>query len=151
MKQFIIEPLHSVGDIKFGMERSKVREFLGSYAEYKNNQEDNNTADCFDVCHVFYDESNRVEFVMFHALDNVELKWGNRLLNRMTKDELLEYFSEIDANLTVEPDGESIESNKFGIACYFVTDICFDEEDNEEEFEKLETISVAIENYWSKI
>ena len=148
MKQFTIKPLYSVGNIKFGMERSKVRELLGGYSEYKNRQDDSNTADCFDICHVFYNESNGVEFVMFHMLDEIEIMWENKTLNHMAKGELIALFQTLDENLVIEADGVSFESNKLGIACYFEMDIRFGEDGNEEEFEKLETISVAVENYW---
>ena len=148
MEQYIITPLHSVGEIRFGMERADARKILGEFSEYKNHQQDNNTADSFDICQVFYDDDNRVEFIMFHGLDEVELRWGNKTLNNMTKDELFEFFSTLDEDLAIETDEESFESNKLGIACYFVSDIYFDEEGNEKEYDKLETISFAIANYW---
>jgi hypothetical protein len=37
---------------------------------------------------------------------------------------------------------------QFGIACYFVRDVQFDEEGNETEFDKVETISIAVKDYW---
>ena len=150
-KKFIITPLVSVGEIEFGMDRNKAREVLGSYSEYRNRQEDNNTADCFEICQVFYDECNCVEFVMFHALDQIELIWDKTTLTAMTKPELVSFFSEQDEDLVIEDYGYgiiSIESNALGIACYFVKDICFDDHGNEKEIDKVETMSFAVKNYW---
>ena len=148
MKQFVVTPCVSVGDIYFGMERSKVREILGSYTEYKNFPTDNNTADCFDLCQAFYNDNNCVEFIMFHSLSDVELKWEETIISNMTKDEIITFFYERDGNLNMETGMVSFESNKLGVACYFVSDIYFDEVGNEIEFDKVETISFAIENFW---
>jgi len=148
MKQFVISPLISVGEVEFGIDRSKAREILGDYSEYRNNPDDINTADCFDVCQVFYNERNGVEFVMFHELDDVELIWEDQILNKMTKMELFSYFMLLDVNLRIEDDMVSFESNELGVACYFVEDICFDEDDNEIEFDKVETISFAVKDFW---
>lgn len=147
-KQFIIIPLVSAGEIKFGMEREKVRGILGNYSEYRNRQEDSNTADCFDICQVFYNENDCVEFIMFHALDKIELKYENKILTKMSKDELISFLLSLDENISFDADMERCESNAFGIACYFVRDIYIDEEGNENEFDRVETISVSIEDYW---
>ena len=150
-KQFIIDPLVSVGEIKFGMERGKVRGILGEYSEYRNQQEDINTADCFKICQVFYNENNAVEFIMFHVLDKVELIWDKKFLTKMTKLEIIDFFSELDENLFIENYGYGIigiESNLLGIACYFVKDISSDADGNEIEVDKVETISIAVKNYW---
>ena len=101
-KQFLIKPLISVGEIKFGMKRNEVRSILGNYSEYKNRQTDTNTADCFDICQVSYNKDNCVEFIMFHELSEVELKCGNKILTKMTKDELILYISEIDKDIDLE-------------------------------------------------
>ena len=148
INQYIITPLISVGRIKFGMERNKVREILGEYSEYRNRQEDNNTADCFDTCQVFYNENNGVEFIMFHALDKIELQCRNEILSKMSKDELISFLKGLDENIRFDDDMERFESNSFGIACYVTQDIQFDENGNEIEFDKVETISFAIKNYW---
>ncbi|MCL1809040.1 MAG: hypothetical protein FWG42_04620 [Clostridiales bacterium] len=153
MRQFVIKPLVSVGDIEFGMDRREAREILGECEEYRNRPEDVNTADSFDICQVFYSESDKVEFIMFHELDGIELRWGDQMLNEMTKDELFSFFTPLDESLSVEDDVEgdmvSFESNALGVACYFVKDIDYDEDDNEIEFEKVETISFAVENFWA--
>jgi len=148
MQKFIIKPLVAVGNINFGMERSEARKILGDYSEYKNRQTDINTADCFAVCQVFYDDNNCVEFIMFHNLNDIELQWEDRIISDMTKDELISFFSERDDNLDIEIGTVSFESNKLGVACYFVKDVYFDAEENEIEFDKVETISFAGENYW---
>jgi hypothetical protein len=153
MRQFIIKPLISVGEIEFGMDRSKVREILGEYAEYRNREEDVNTADSFDLCHVFYSEINKVEFIMFHSLDDIELLWENQELTKMTKAELVSYFTLLDENLSFEYDYHetnivSIVSNALGLACYFEKDFDFDEDDNEIETDIVATISFAIKDFW---
>jgi hypothetical protein len=150
-KSFNIIPLVCAGGIKFGMKRSKVRELLGNYSEYKNHPEDTNTADCFDVCHVFYSEADDAEFIMFHALDKIELLWNGEVLTAKSKNELVSFFAGLDETLSVEDYGQgaiSIESNELGVACYFSEDIDFDEEGNETAIDKVETISVAVKNYW---
>ena len=147
-KQFIITPLVSVGEINFGMKRDKVREILGDYSEYKNHQEDSNTADCFDICQVFYDESDGVEFIMFHELDKIELKYENKILTKMSKNELISFLLSLDENVSFDADMERYESNAFGIAYYFVRDIYFDKKGNETEFDRVETISFSIKDYW---
>ena len=152
-RQFIINPLISVGEIQFGMDRRKVREILGEYSEYRNREEDVNTADSFDICHVFYSESDKVEFIMFHTFDDIELKWDSQELTKMTKPELVSLFSSLDEKLSYEYDYYetnivSIVSNALGIACYFETDVDFDEDDNEIETDIVATISFAIKDFW---
>ena len=152
-KQFLITPTVSVGEIMFGMDRDAVRDILVHHSEYKNHQEDGNTADCFETCQVFYNEENKAEFVMFHALDEVELLWGENSLTDMTKDQLVCFFSALDPDIFIEDYGYgiiSIESNLLGVACYFVKDIATDESGNEVEIDKVETISVAVKDYWQE-
>ena len=150
-KQFDINPFISVGEIKFGMMCSEVREKLGEYSDYKNRAKGNKTADCFDLCHVFYDEEQCAEFIVFHALDEINLFWEANALSEMTKQKLISFFSERDNNLLVEDYGHGIvgiRSNQFGIACYFTKNISTDEAGSEMEIDKVETISIAAKNYW---
>ena len=150
-KQFLITPTVSVGEIMLGMDRDDVRGILLDYSEYKNQHDDGNTADCFEICQVFYNDENKAEFIMFHALDEVELLWGESLLTDMTKDQLVCFFSALDPDIFVEDYGYgiiSIESNRLGVACYFVKDIETDESGNDVEVDKVETISVAVKDYW---
>ena len=150
-KQFVITQNVSVGKIEFGMERTKVREILGECSEYRNRQEDDNTADCFDICQVFYSKNNTVEFIMFHTLDKIDLVWDKKILTSMSKFELISFFLELDKDLFIEDYGHgtiSIESNTLGVACYFGKNICFHNDGNE--FDKVETISIGIKDYWLK-
>jgi len=150
-KVFIITPLVSIGDIKFGMSRVNVRETLGTFSEYKNNKKDNNTVDCFDICQAFYDENDCVECTMFHSLDKIKLFWQDVCLTDLTKPSLISFFSKSDENLFIEDYGYgviSIESNALGFACYFQPDVIFDDEGNETVVDKIESISVAVKDYW---
>jgi len=150
-KVFIITPLVSVGDIKIGMNRVKVRENLGNYSEYRNSKEDSNTADCFDICQVFYDKNDCVECIMFHSLDKIKLFWEDVCLTDMTKPDIILFFTKIDKDLFIEDYGYSIisiESNALGFACYFQTDVIFNDDGNETVIDKIESISVAVKDYW---
>ena len=151
--QINIKPLISVGEIEFGMDRGKVREVLGEYSEYRNRKEDANTADSFDVCHAFYSEKDKIEFIMFHSFDDIELILENQILNKMTKPELVSFFTLRDENLSFEydyyeTDIVSIASNSLGIACSFAKDINYDENDNEIESDIVEAICFAVKDFW---
>jgi len=151
MKKISVTPLVSAGEIKFGMERVRAREILGNFSEYKNHPDDTNTADCFELCHLFYGNDDIVEFIMFYRLDKVEISWGEKILTNMSKAELVDFFSKIDMELSVENYGYGIvsfASNSLGIACSFMEDLEFDEDGNEAEIEKVETISLAVRDYW---
>ena len=53
-----VNPLESVGDVKFGMTREEVRSILGDAEEFKKDPDDDITTDDFGFCHVFYDEDD---------------------------------------------------------------------------------------------
>ena len=58
-----VNPLESVGDVKFGMTREEVRSIFGDAEEFKKDPDDDITTDDFGFCHVFYDEDDRCEAV----------------------------------------------------------------------------------------
>jgi hypothetical protein len=90
---------------------------------------------------------------MFHTFDDIELKWESNVLSKMTKDELISFFTHLDENLSFEYDYYetnivSIVSNALGVACYFEKDIDFDEDDNEIESDIVATVSFATKDFW---
>jgi hypothetical protein len=148
MKKFVINSCVSVGEIKLGMERDEARKLLGKFEE-----DYNDIADLFDVCKALYNDNDKLEFVEFHisGVDNFEIIFQDKILNKMSQDELISFFESMDQDLFIENYGSgiaSIISNEFGIACSFKVDIEFDEDGNDTEVILLETISVAIKDYW---
>ena len=150
-KTFNITPFVSVGDVIFGMDRDVVRNIFGDFLEYKCFADDLNTADCFDICIAHYDMNNKIDFISFHDLNNVELNFGQTVLTSMNKEEIIKFCAEQDKNLMIEDYGYgvvSVESNEIGVACYFETDTATDENGNRIVIDKVATISFAIKDFW---
>ena len=148
IRRFEVTPTRSVGDIGFGMKRSEVRSLLGGFSEYRNRPKDKNTADCFDICQAFYSDDDDLEFIMFHELDDIELKCEGKTLNKMTKDELFSLFKKLDPDISIETGNVSFESNKLGVACFFENESVTGPDGKRHDIDKLETISFAIKDFW---
>lgn len=56
--RFDAVPTTGVNEVKFGMNREKVRSLLGAVIEFYKFDDDANTTDDFGFCHVFYDQNN---------------------------------------------------------------------------------------------
>ena len=61
--RFDAVPTVGVNEVKFGMNREKVRSLLGAATEFYKFDDDINTTDDFGFCHVFYDENNECEAI----------------------------------------------------------------------------------------
>ena len=61
--RFDAVPTVGVNEVKFGMNREKVRSLLEAATEFYKFDDDINTTDDFEVCHVFYDENDKCEAI----------------------------------------------------------------------------------------
>lgn len=71
MDKLIVKPLEAVGNVKFGMMRTDVRELLGEFTEFKKTKFSKNTTDDFEFCHVYYNKDDKCEAV--EIFDTVEV------------------------------------------------------------------------------
>ena len=92
METLMLVPYVSVGSIKFGESRDKVRSLLGQYKEYKKNKFSKNTLDDFGFCQVFYNELNQVEAIELYR--NVELTYENKNLFSLNNQSLKTLFND---------------------------------------------------------
>lgn len=151
MKTFDITVGKSVGDIFFGMSRDDARQLLGEYREFKNNFVKMNSFDQFAFCNLGYDENNKVEFVSFNDLNVLELKLENKTISSMTALEMFAFINNLDKTVVVETGGVGFESNTLGIAAFFEKTPAIDETIQKEiVYEKLESITIAVPEYWNK-
>lgn len=102
MNEFIIVPLKKVGDVEFGMERSKVREIFGEYKEFKKNKFSKNTTDSFKFFHVYYDENDKCEAIEF--FEKVTLKINDITIFPATYKEACDNLKKIDEYIKIEED-----------------------------------------------
>jgi hypothetical protein len=114
MSEFVIVPLKKVGDIEFGMDRSKVREILGEYKEFRKNKFSRNTTDDFKICHVYYDINNKCEAV--EIFEKVTLKINNTIIYPAAYKEVCNFLKELDEDAELEED--SCTSFKKAISIY---------------------------------
>ena len=56
-------PTVGVNEVKFGMNREKIRSLLGASEEFYKSADDANPTDDFGFCHVFYDENDECEAI----------------------------------------------------------------------------------------
>lgn len=118
MKEITVVPLKSVGNISFGMERSKVREILGDYKEFKKSKLSINTTDDFNICHVYYDKNNQCEAVEF--FQGIAIKIENEIVFPARFNEICSKLKTLDCNLEIEKD--TCTSIKYSIGVYASTD-----------------------------
>lgn len=103
MNEFIIVPLKKVGEVEFGMARSKVREICGEYKEFKKNKFSKNTTDSFKSFHAYYDANDKCEAIEF--FEKVTLKINDIAIFPATYKEVCGYLKKIDKNIKIEEDG----------------------------------------------
>ena len=79
MDKWEVNPLVSVGKIKFGMNRSAVHHlFQEKCKEFKKSKFSNNTSDDYGKFHVFYTPDNLVEAVEF--FEGIELILNGKVI-----------------------------------------------------------------------
>ena len=61
--RFDAVPIVGVNEVKFGINREKVRSLLRAATEFYNFDDDINTTDDFWFCLVFYNENNECEAI----------------------------------------------------------------------------------------
>lgn len=116
MKEITVNLLKSVGNIRFGMKRSEVRENLGQYKEFKKSQFSKNTTDDFGICHVYYDREDKCEAV--ELFDGVDIKILNTINLPKKFDEICTVLKSLDGNLEVAED--YCTSIKYSIGVYAI-------------------------------
>ena len=114
MTEIIVKPLKNAGDISFGMSRSKVREVLGEYREFKKSKFSSNTTDDFNICHLYYNQNNECEAIEF--FENVIIKIENEIVFPNEFDKICDILKRLDRNLEIEE--ESCTSVKYSIGVY---------------------------------
>ncbi len=128
MEKWRLRPLVSIGPIKFGMDRAKVREqFPGKYTEFKKNKFSKNTTDVFGSVHVYYSPENCVEAVEIFGGVEVELdgkiifpselKYLRTAIPDLTMDG--DIYMQINKSIGVYAPNESVESVLAGCKGYY--------------------------------
>jgi len=132
MKTFRIELLSRAGELYFGMTRKDVRTLLGDFTEFNKSKFSKNTADDFKICHVFYDQHDKLEAIeFFHDMD-VKLALNSIGVFELEYDELVKYIKRLDDTVKINVDGFV---SKQGISVYAP-------------FGKTETVLLTSNNYW---
>lgn len=117
MREVIVTPLKNVGAISFGMSRSRVREILGEYIEFKKSKFSSNTTDDFNFCHVYYNKDNECEAVEF--FENAIIKIENEIVFPNKFDKICDILKKMYRDLDIEE--ESCTSIKYSIGVYAPT------------------------------
>lgn len=128
MNSWNVNPLISVGDIKFGMKRSEVRNVIkGDYKVFKKTKFSKNTSDNFGFCHVFYNGSDECEAIEIFEEINVLID-GTKIFPAKISDvrnfiqDLIEedgsYISE-SVSIGIHAPTDEIESILFGNEGYY--------------------------------
>lgn len=103
MNEIVVRLLESVGDITFGMERSKVREILGEHKEFKKSKFSKNTTDDFGICHVYYDLEDKC--MAIELFKGITIKIGEQIILPNEFEVVCNILSNIDKELEVDTDG----------------------------------------------
>lgn len=141
----------SVGNIALGMTRSETRDVLGKYREFQNSSVDMNSFDQFSICSLGYDENNKVEFTSMNSLDETTLTLNGATVTEMTPLQLFSFIKQLDPEVNLETGGTSLESNTLGFAVSFEKEPALILSTEKEIIcERLETVTVAVKNYWLK-
>lgn len=128
MKQYNVKLLVGFDNVKFGMERSKVRKILGEPArEFKKATFSKTTTDDYSDYHIFYDKYDRFEAVEF--FNGVEIKIDSNVIFPISINELkkMEYnftadgddYISTDYSIGVYAPGGNPESILFGVKDYY--------------------------------
>lgn len=111
-----INPLKQVGSIKFGQNRTKVRNNIKQpYKEFKKSVMSKTTTDDFGQFHVFYNTQNKVEAIEFFNCDAVLKLDGCNLFALPVKD--LEAFLR-HRDEAIERDVDRLTSHLLGLTVY---------------------------------
>lgn len=128
MEKWELKPLVSVGEIKFGMNRSDVHKlFEEKCTEYKKSKYSKNTTDDYGRFHIFYTTDNKVDAVEFfegielvmngNVIFPVEVSEIDRLLPEIEKEG--NSFTHIEKSIGIETDSKKTESILVGSKGYY--------------------------------
>ncbi len=128
MKKITVNLLESVNGIKFGADRSEVRELMGTdFVEYKKSKYSKNTTDDFGGIHVFYDSNNKAG--AFEIYNDYEVEIDNKVVFPDNISELLDmlsdverdgdYYTSIGSSVGITMNGKKAESVLFGVKDYY--------------------------------
>ena len=120
-------PLKSVGKVKFGMSRDKVRSLFGNYTEFvKNKFSKNNPTDNFGFCHVYYDTSGKCYLIEIFDGDvyiggtkvfPTDISTIKSVIPDLEKSDV--GYTSRSKSIGIETDGNTVTSIAFGIRGYF--------------------------------
>lgn len=114
---FEIVTLGSVGPLKVGMDRGKVREILGGgYHEFKKTLAADNTVDDYEVyrIHIYYDGDDKVKGVEF--LSGSDVMWKGVKLVGEPCNLISEFF--LSNGFKVEVDSAGFYVDELGLGFY---------------------------------
>ena len=128
MERWELEPLKSIGNIKFGMDRDEVHKlFDDDGTEFKKSKFSKNTSDDYKRFHIFYTSDNKVDAVEF--FEGIEIVLDGKVIFPINTDEIESFIPGI------EREGESFTHEKKSIGL-------------ETNSGKAESILVASEGYF---
>lgn len=140
----------SVGDISIGIKRSEVRKMLGDHREFKVDIEGTNTFDQFSEFNIGYDENDQVNFISIHSPNNFEIEFDGKIISEMSSLELFSFIKDLDPNVELEPSYQHFNSNVLGFAASFrKTYVLLLDKEEKRVCEVLESVTVAVRDYWN--
>ena len=128
MKKINVIPLESINNIKFGLNREKVRDLMGDYKEFKKSKFSKNTSDDFGFCHVYYNLLNECEAFEFFG-DEISIFIKDKQVYPSKISEIKHLFDDLkedngslvskSKSVGVYASGDNIESILFGVKDYY--------------------------------
>lgn len=133
----------AIGSIKIGMKRDEVQKLFSDFEEWKETPfgyDHEVVYDSNDEFQVSYDENDCVNFILCNAEDGMSLD-GKVLNDEIFFEDVLAIAKEAASD--VEEDEVGFTSNQLGFgACAYY------DEDDEDEVARIESVQVAVKNYW---
>ncbi len=145
MKCFEIKLGIGVGPVHLGMDRNDVLSVMGE-AEFSNDESDG----FLSGFRVYYDTSNKVEFIELADSSEYEALFNGRCLHHMPADEAVEYLSTLDSFNSKDPElGYSYTFRNLNMSLWRGT-----KPDSEQPIEDIdgryfEAVAIAVEGYFN--
>ena len=109
-----VTPLVSVGRIKFGMNRSDVRQILGGdFVEFRKSKFSKNTSDDFHFLHVYYDVDDKC--IAVELFDDLVIK-ENDVIIPMEQKHNQKWLCDLDKNAEITENDAISQKLSIGIS-----------------------------------
>ncbi len=133
----------AIGNVRIGMKRDEVRKLFDNLEEWRETPygfDYEVVYDSNDEFQIYYDQNDCVNFVLCTAMDDMSLD-GKVLNDELFYDDILENAKEMASDIEEDEVGFTSNQLGFGACAYY-------DEDEEDEVARVESIQVAVKNYW---